>query len=122
MNRKNRTLAFLAKNYHPFTQFTFEMLKGAGDALRIFEIKAGETFSIRTSSTQDDSVFVIEGMAYFSDDTGEKQTVASAQIEKQPILFKNKIEITTDSSATVCHVDTTLIYEYLSLKELSDSS
>jgi hypothetical protein len=33
MNRKNRTLAFLAKHYHPFTHFTFEMLKDAGEAL-----------------------------------------------------------------------------------------
>ena len=122
MNRKNRTLAFLAKNYHPFTQFTFEMLKGAGDALRIFEIQAGEAFSLRASSSQDDLIFVIEGAADFSSKRQDKQAVASGQIEIQPILFDDKIEITTDSSAIVCHVDTTLIYEYLTLKDLSDSS
>ncbi len=122
MNRKNRTLAFLGKHYHPFTRFTCEMLKGAGDALRIFDIKAGETFNIRSSGAQDDSIFVIEGSAYFSNGEHDRQAIASGQIDSQPVLFIDKIEITTDSSATVCHVDTALIDEYLSLKDIADSS
>jgi glutathione S-transferase len=122
MNRKDRTLAFLSKHYHPFTRFTFEMLKGAGDALRIFEIKAGETFSIRSTGAQKDSIFVIDGSAYFSNAEQDMQTVTSGQIDNQPVLFESKIEISTDSSATVCHVDTVLIDEYLSLKDISDSS
>jgi glutathione S-transferase/rhodanese-related sulfurtransferase len=123
MNRNNRTLAFLAKHYHPFTHFTSKMLKsGAGDALRIFDIKAGETFSICSSNQQADSLFVIEGIAYFSDIARDKQAVTSGQIDYQPIMFSNNIDITTDTNATVCHVDSTLIYEYLSLKAIADSS
>ncbi len=122
MNRKNRILAFLANHYDPFTRFTFDMLKGAGDALRIFDVKAGETFSIRSSGAQNDSIFVIEGSAYFSNIERDMQVVAAGQIGSQPILFTDKIDITTDTSATVCHVDTALIDEYLSLKDISDSS
>lgn len=122
MNRKNRTLAFLAKHYHPFTHFTFKMLKDAGNALRIFDIKAGETFSLCAANNQSDSLFVIEGVAYFSDITRDKQAVTSGQINNQPVVFENDIEITTDTSATLCHVDTTLIYDYLSLKAIADSS
>jgi len=121
MNRKNRTLAFLAKNYHPFTRFTFEMLKGAGDALRIFEIKGGETFHLQPASAED-SLFVIEGSAYFFGKNQEKTNIASGQIDLQPILFNDAITISTDSNATVCHVDTSLINDYLSLKDISDSA
>ena len=121
MNRKNRTLAFLAKNYHPFTRFTFEMLKGAGDALRIFEIKGGETFHIQPAS-KEDSLFVIEGTAYFLDQSNTKSNVSASQIDAQPVFFNDAITVSTDSSATVCHVDTSLINDYLSLKDISDSS
>ena len=122
MNRENRTLAYLAKHYDPFTHFTFERLKGAGDAFRIFDIKAGETFNIRSSTTQDDSIFVIEGSAYFSNIERDMQVVASGQIDSQPISFIDEIEITTDSSATVCHVNKALMDKYLPLKNISNSS
>ena len=121
MNRKNRTLAFLAKNYHPFTRFTFEMLKGASDALRIFEIKGGETFHIQPAS-EEDSLFVIEGSACFLGASKNQTSISASQIEAQPILFNDAITVSTDSNATVCHVDTSLINDYLSLKDISDSS
>ncbi len=119
MNRKNRTLAFLAKNYHPFTQLTLEMLKGASDALRIFEIKGGESFNLQPAGNED-ALFVIKGSAYFSDQSNSN--VSASQIDAQPVLFNNAITVSTDSSATVCHVDTTLINDYLSLKDISDSA
>ena len=78
--------------------------------------------NIRSSGTQDDSIFVIEGVAYFSNRERDMQAMASGQIDSQPVLFEGKIEITTDSHAMVCHVDTALIDEYLSLKNISDSS
>ena len=119
MNRKNRALAFLAKNYYPFTQFTFEMLKGASDALRIFEIKGGESFNIQPASNED-SLFVVKGSAYFSNN--KNSNVSASQIDAQPILFNNAITVSTDSSATICHIDTSLINDYLSLKNISDSA
>ena len=122
MNKKNRTLAFLAKNYHPFTHFTFEMLQSSDNALRIFELKAGETFSICPSGNQTDSVFVIEGVAHFSDVTRDKQVVTFEQTDCQPITFENTLKVTTDSYAILCHVNTSLIYEYLSLKEIANVS
>ena len=120
MNRKNRTLAFLAKNYHPFTRFTFEMLKSAGDALRLFEIKGGETFILQPSG-KEDSLFIIEGSAYFRGKEGDKIHISSLQIDAQPVVFDNEIKVSTDSNALVCHVDTSLINDYLSLKDISDS-
>ena len=129
MNKKNRTLAFLSKNYHPYTRFTFEMLKSAGDALRIFEIRGGETFHIQPAS-HEDSLFVIEGAAYFSGNTPDKTSdksskiisISATQIGMQPVLFDDAIKITTDSSALVCHVDSSLINDYLSIKDISDAS
>ncbi len=121
MNRKNHALVFLAKNYHPFTRFTFDMLKGASDALRIFEIKGGETFRIQPISDKD-SLFVIEGSAYFLEKSSDKISVDASQIDAQPILFNNSVTVSTDSSATVCHVDGSLIDDYLSLKDFSDSA
>lgn len=120
MNKKDRTLAFLAKHYQPFNHFTFEMLKGAGDALRIIDVKGGESFTIQPTS-HDDSLFVIDGSAYFTDKAGNKVNIAAGQIEAQPIIFKEGIEISTDSSATICHVDISLINDYLSLNKSSNS-
>ncbi len=121
MSQKERTLVFLAKNYLPFTRFTSEMLKSAGDALRIFEIKGGESLTIQASSAED-LLFVTNGLAYFSQANSKQTSISSHQINKQPILFSDAIEISTDSHATVCHVDNSLINDYLSLKDITDSS
>lgn len=105
--------------------FTFEMLKSAENAVRIFEIRGGEAIHIQPVC-KEDSLFIIEGTAYFSDELGTKTSISADQIRKQPFAFEGAIDISTgdfkNGSAIICHVDSSLINDYLSIKDISNAS
>ena len=101
------------------------MLKSAENALRLFDIRGDEIFHVQPVC-KEDSLFVIEGNAFFSNQTSDgtvnKTSISSGQIGKQPIDFEDAVDISTDSSAIVCHIDSSLINDYLSIKDISDAS
>ncbi len=121
MDQKMQVLLFLAKNYHPFTDFSPDMLHRAGEALRLFEIRGGELFTLQASGGED-YLFVIEGSANIKQQNQNATRLDASQINYQPILFSEAIEVTTDSHATLCHADSAMLNDYLSLKYISDSS
>ena len=121
MNQKSHALLFLSKNYHPFTDFSSDMLRRAGDALRIFEVKGGEVFTLQASG-EEDYLFVIDGCVNIKQQDQPAVLVDAAQIDVQPILFSEILKVSTDSYATFCHVDIAMINDFLSLKNISDSS
>lgn len=124
MDNNHRTLAFLSKNYHPFTHFTDDMLAKASSGLRIFDIKAGETLSLQACSP-DDMLYITEGSAniIFANDEVHKTTFKAN--DKHAVNFsfdQSPITITTDVNTTVCHADNALVSDFISLKEISESS
>lgn len=121
MNQKTRILLFLAKNYAPFTHFSPDMFQRAGDALRIIDIKGGESFTLQASGGED-YLFIIKGSANIKQQDQPSLQVMASDIRTQPILFDEAIKITTDSHATICHADSAMIHDYLSLKAISDLS
>ncbi len=123
MNNSRRTLEFLSKNYHPFTHFTDDMLAKASNALRVFEVKAGESLSLQASSPED-ILFITQGSANIT--LKDKDFVINIDSsQKQNLSFspeKSPITITTDVSTTVCHADSTLLNDFISLQEISSSA
>lgn len=122
MSNKRRTLELLRKNYHPFTYFSDDMLNKVGNSLRIFEVRAGESLTIQATSDED-ALFVTQGSANIQLDEGEIFSFASS--EKQGLTFSLKqspIKITTDVRATVCHADSTLLNDFISLQEISNTA
>jgi len=123
MDNNRRTLEFLSKNYHPFTHFSADMLSKANSALRIFVINAGESLSLQASSPED-IIFITEGSANISLNNSDfKITLESSQ--KQQLSFspeQSPIKITTDVCTTICHADSTLLDDFISLKEISSSA
>ena len=123
MTSNNRTLEFLSKNYHPFTHFTDSMLNKAQGSLRIFDIKAGEVLSLQACSPED-MLYVTEGSAYISL-SGQESPPEYKASNKQAVHFsfdQSPVTITTDVSTTVCHADSTLLNDFISLQEISNSS
>ena len=120
MSQKQRTVEFLSNNYSLFTSFTPEMFERIGVALRIFEIKAGEQISLR-SSGGNDSIFVTRGNAILSNNNINIECAAPKR-NAQPITFTDTIDIITDTEATICHIDGNLMDDYRLLKNISDSS
>ncbi len=124
MEKNRRTLEFLSKNYHPFTHFTDEMLAKAGSGLRVFDIKAGESLSLQACSPED-TLYVIEGSAniIFADVGNEVMQFKSSK--KQEVHFsydQSPVKITTDVSTIICHADSALLDDFISLQEISSSS
>jgi len=119
-----RTLEFLGQNYHPFTHFSKDMLAKAQSDLRIFEVRAGELLKIQASSPED-YIYVTEGKANISFSDDENGPLALSAKDKRAISFsmqQSPLEISTDVSATICHADSALVNDFLSLKEISRSS
>ncbi len=123
MDNSRRTLEFLSKNYHPFTHFTEDMLSKASSGLRIFEVKAGEELHLQASSP-DDMLFITEGSANIGYHYSKQDfTISSSQKKNIPFTpEQSPIKITTDVSTTVCHADSTLLNDFISLHEISNSS
>ena len=124
MQNKPRTLEFLGKNYHPFTHFTAEMLETASQGLRLFEIKAGESLSLQACSPED-TLYITEGSANIRLGNSTNQTLTVNAQDKQAIHFSHEqspITVTTDVSTVVCHADSALLNDFISLKEISSSS
>jgi glutathione S-transferase len=122
MRHHKRTLEFLSRNYHPFTHFTEEMLEQAANGLRIFEVRAGENLSLQACSTED-FIFVTEGSANIRFEDNLEITVASSA--KHPVSFSMKqspVHISSDVSATICHADSALVNDFISLQEISNSA
>ena len=123
MDNNRRTLEFLSKNYHPFTHFTDEMLSKASRALRLFEVRAGESLSLQASSPND-MLLITEGSANITLNNSDFSiTLESSQ--KQQLSFSSEqspIKITTDVSTTICHADSTLLDDFISLSEISNST
>ena len=123
MQQSRHTLEFLSKNYHPFTHFTREMLDNAHTSLRIFELKAGETLLLQASSVED-LLFITKGSANICFDNNN-ETISFNANQKKRISFtpdQSPIKITTDVSATLCHADSNLINDFISLQEISSST
>lgn len=121
VNQKRRILLFLAKNYLPFSNFSPDMFKRAGNALRLIDIKGGESFTLQASGGED-YLFVIKGSAHIKKQGQSLIEIDAADIQAQPVLFDEAIKITTDSHASLCHADSAMLEDYLSLKALSDLS
>jgi len=124
MDNNRRTLEFLSKNYHPFTHFTDDMLSKANSGLRIFDIKAGEALSLQACSPED-MLYITEGTANISFANDESHVITFKANDKEAIHFsyeQSPIKITSDVSATVCHVDNALVNDFISLQEISNSS
>ncbi len=124
MDNNRRTLEFLSKNYHPFTHFTDDMLSKANSGLRIFYIKAGEALSLQACSPED-MLYITEGTANITFANDENHVITFKANDKEAIYFsyeQSPIKITTDVSATVCHVDNALVNDFISLQEISNSS
>jgi len=123
MSNKRRILELLSKNYHPFTYFSDEMLSKAGSSLRVFEIRAGESLSLQATSAED-ALFITQGSANICfDGEGDSYTIQSSQ--KQSITFsleQSPLQITTDVSTTICHADSALLNDFISLQEISSSA
>ncbi len=122
MRHYNKTLELLNRNYHPFTHFTEEMLEQAANGLRIFEVRAGETLSLQACSTED-YIFVTEGSANIR--FGDKLAMTLEASVKHPLSFsmqQSPIHISTDVSATICHADSSLVNDFISLQEISNSA
>lgn len=122
----NRTLEFLSKNYHPFTHFSEEMLSKTESSLRIFDIKAGESLSLQACSP-DDTLYITKGsanIALANDDN--KYTVSEYKANnKQVVHFSydhSPVKITTDVRTTICHADSALLNDFISLQEISSAS
>lgn len=123
MESNHRTLEFLSKNYHPFSHFTKEMLKKASSSLRVFKIKAGESLSLQACSPED-SLFITQGSANITFANEQEVTEYNAN-NKQAVHFsysQSPIKITTDVSTTICHADSALLNDFISLQEISSSS
>ena len=122
MHEKRKTLEFLSKNYHPFTHFTDEMLDNASIGLRVFKIKAGETLLLQASSIED-LLFITEGAANIQFNKSNRSISIDAS-QKERLSFSSEmspVKITTDVSTTVCHADSNLINDFISLEEISRS-
>jgi len=124
MEHCNRTLAFLGKNYHPFTHFTENMLDKAKGGLRIFEVRAGESLSLQANSSED-YIYVTEGSANITFTQGENLQFTVDSASKQAVSFsmeQSPIVITSDVAATICHADSSLVNDFLSLQEISSGA
>ena len=122
MRHQKRTLEFLSRHYHPFTHFTGEMLEQATNGLRIFEVRAGESLSLQACSAED-FIFVTEGSAAIQFDDNLEITVEASA--KHPVSFsmqQSPLQISTDVSATICHADSSLVNDFISLQEISHSA
>ncbi|MEE9325803.1 MAG: cyclic nucleotide-binding domain-containing protein [Cocleimonas sp.] len=122
MSNKRRTLELLRNNYHPFTYFSDDMLNKVGNSLRIFEVRAGESLTIQATSDED-ALFVTQGSANIQLDKGGVFSIASS--EKQALTFSLKqspISISTDVRTTVCHADSALLNDFISLQEISNTA
>lgn len=117
----NRTLEFLNRNYHPFTHFSSDMLEQAANGLRIFEVRAGETLTLQAGSLED-YLYITEGSAHINYDDDTRFTVDSG--EKKSLSFsmeQSPVQIRTDANATICHADSSLVNDFISLRVISDS-
>lgn len=126
MTCNTRTLEFLSKNYHPFTHFNGEMLKKAERSLRVFDIKAGESLSLQACSPED-MLYITEGTANISlaNQTDKDKIFEYKANSKQAVHFsyeQSPVRITTDVSTTICHADSALLNDFISLQELSNFS
>jgi len=123
MNRNSRTLEFLSKNYHPFTHFTEEMLHKAESSLRIFDLKAGESLALQACSPED-TLYITSGSAniFFSNASDTTEYIANDKQAVQFSYYQSPVKITTDVSTTICHADSALLNDFISLQEISSSS
>ncbi len=122
MMHRKRTLELLSRNFHPFTHFTGDMLEQASNGLRIFEVRAGETLSLQACSSED-YIFVTQGSANIRFD--DELAIRLEASVKHPLSFsmqQSPIHITTDVSATICHADSSLVNDFISLQEISNSA
>ena len=123
MGNVRRTIEFLNKNYHPFTHFSEDMLAKASKGLRVFEVRAGETLSLQASS-EEDSLYITQGTANISFNNSNHALVVDSA-DKLHISFspeQSPIVISTDVETTVCHADSALVNDFISLKEISRSA
>lgn len=123
MENKHRTLAFLGKNYHPFTHFTDDMLTKASSGLRVFDIKAGESLSLQACSPED-KLYITEGSANITF-ANIDETLQFKSNGKHPVQFSfehSPLKITTDVSTVICHADGALLDDFISLQEISSSA
>ena len=121
MKQKTQTINFLSRNHYPFTHFSEKMLKHAGDAIRTFEIKGGESFTLQASSSED-YLFIISGTAIIKRQEADTINIDASDLEAQPIIFNEAITLQTDSSSIICHTDSALLNDYMSLQALSTAS
>lgn len=124
MEHHRHTLEFLSKNYHPFTHFSDEMLANAGSGLRVFDIRAGETLNLQASSP-DDLLFVTEGTANLCFADSKDQTTQIKSSDKQTVHFsyaQSPLKVSADVGTVICHVDSALVDDFISLQEISNSS
>lgn len=121
MYPKKQTLLFLSKNHYPFTHFSTKMLKHAGDALRNLEIKGGESFTLQATSAED-YLYVINGSVIIKQNESDDLRIDASDLDAQPIIFDEAVTLRTDSNTIICHADSALLNDYMSLQALSDSS
>lgn len=123
MNKDQRTLAFLSKHYHPFTHFTKDMLRQVESGLRMFDVKAGESITLQACSPED-TLIITEGSANITFANSDYQITVKSN-DKQTVHFsyeQSPVKITTDVSTIICHSDSALLDDFISLQEISSTS
>ncbi|MCK5916953.1 MAG: cyclic nucleotide-binding domain-containing protein [Cocleimonas sp.] len=118
IEQQNKMLLSLAKNNTSFSNFISDMCKCT---LRFIDIRGGESFTLQALGGED-SLYVTKGEVSIKQQGQDSIKVDTADILTQPVLFDQSIEITTNSQASLCHVDSTMLADYLSLKSLSNLS
>ena len=122
MKSNNRIMEFLSKNYHPFSHFSKVLLDKAESSLRVFDIKAGESLSLQACSPKD-TLYITQGTAIisFSHDDHVIHCKASDKLTVNFSPDKSPIQITTDVSTTICHADSALLDDFVTLQEISST-
>lgn len=118
-----RTLGFLQENYHPFTHFSDQMLEQVSGGLRVFDVRAGESLNLQATS-EEDYLYVLEGSAHFQFEN-ETETQSVSATRKRAIPFSHQqspVQISADVNATICHAESALVNDFISLKEISDAA
>ncbi len=124
MENRRRTVEFLSKSYHPFTHFTQDMQAKVGSSLRIFTIQAGESLSLQSCSPED-NLYITKGSANIIFANEKDQSYTFKANDKKAVQFSHEqspITITTDVSTVICHANSTLLNDFISLQEISNSS
>lgn len=122
MRRKSdAVLYYLKDHYHPFTHFSSKALIASADALRQFKLREGDTLTLQGGDGMRDYLYVTEGSVevQLGEDT---HNLHHARHTGDPFLLPpapDKAIVIARENASVCHADSAIIDDFLSLDELS---